>query len=105
MKKVINWQGYNQAIIQERDSDGQFICTVQQVDVEGNILKSDSNIGFNENLPFTWTAVDEAYFTGAVNEAYIMECTISELDELGILMGIELSGLKADKQQQILAAL
>jgi len=96
MKKVINWQGFNQAFIQERDSDGQFICTVQQVDEEGNVLKSDSNIGFKENLPFTWTLVDEAY---------VLELTVAELDELGILMGIELSGLKADKQQQILAAL
>jgi hypothetical protein len=40
-----------------------------------------------------------------LSEEYVMELTVAELDELGILLGIELSGLKADKQQQILAAL
>ena len=35
----------------------------------------------------------------------ILAMTVAELDELGELMEVELSGLKADKQQQILGAL
>ena len=40
-----------------------------------------------------------------LNEEYVLACTVGELDELGALLGIELSGLKADKQTQILAGL
>ena len=40
-----------------------------------------------------------------LTEAEILEMTVAELDELGELMEVELSGLKADKQAQILGAL
>jgi len=48
--------------------------------------------------------VEDARFVGKVltKEVDVMACTVVELDRIGILLGIELSGLKADKQQQIL---
>jgi uncharacterized protein YuzE len=51
--------------------------------------------------------VEDARFVGKVltKEVDVLACTAVELDRIGKVLGIELSGLKVDKQQQILAAL
>jgi len=105
MKKPISFSGFNEAEIVKINADS-ILCKINEIDADGNIVKSDSNISFPiDNLPFALSSVEMSFLDGSLDEAYVLELTVAELDELGILLGIELSGLKADKQQQILEAL
>ena len=88
---VKKWvQENNEYVIFDEERDGKML--IDRYELVGN-------------LPFELSDIELAVLKDEITEELVMACTVAELDEIGAILGIELSGLKADKQQQILAVL
>ncbi len=55
MKKEINIEGFNQAVITHYCQGGDCICTLQEVDEEGNVIRECENIVLSDGVHFVLT--------------------------------------------------